>query len=59
MSAPRDVISDWHAARLPQAQPLDAVNRQWLEYTHPSDWINPTPDGRYNLIVIGGARRGS
>ncbi len=58
MSASHDVISDWHAARLPQAQPLDAVNRQWLEHTHPSDWINPTPDGRYNLVVIGGGTAG-
>lgn len=58
MSAPSDVISDWHAARLPQAQPLDAVNRQWLEHTHPSDWTNPTPEGRYNLVVIGGGTAG-
>ena len=50
--------SGWHAASLPQAQPLDDVNRQWLEHTHPSGWVNPTPRGRYNLVVIGGGTAG-
>jgi pyruvate/2-oxoglutarate dehydrogenase complex dihydrolipoamide dehydrogenase (E3) component len=48
----------WHAADLPQAQPLDAANRQWLEHTHPSAWVNPTPRGRYNLVVVGGGTAG-
>lgn len=25
---------------------------------HPADWINPTPQGRYNLVVIGGGTAG-
>jgi len=58
MTVTFDGTADWHAASLPQAQPLDEVNRQWLEHTHPSDWTNPTPDGRYNLVVIGGGTAG-
>jgi pyruvate/2-oxoglutarate dehydrogenase complex dihydrolipoamide dehydrogenase (E3) component len=26
--------------------------------THPGDWTNPTPQGRYNLVVIGGGTAG-
>ncbi|MDP1569358.1 MAG: mercuric reductase [Vicinamibacterales bacterium] len=54
----RDHLAEWRAARLPQAQPLDDTNRRWLEHTHPSQWTNPTPDGRYNLVVIGGGTAG-
>lgn len=25
---------------------------------HPSNWVNPTPDGRYNIVVIGGGTAG-
>jgi len=46
------------AAALPQAQPLDEHNRQWLSHTHPDDWVNPVPQGRYNLVVIGGGTAG-
>jgi pyruvate/2-oxoglutarate dehydrogenase complex dihydrolipoamide dehydrogenase (E3) component len=27
-------------------------------HVHPDDWVNPTPDGRYNLVVIGGGPGG-
>ena len=37
----------------PQAQPYDAHNQRLMENVHPSDWINPEPDGRYNMIVVG------
>lgn len=58
MTMPSNGPAGWHAATLPQARPLDEVNRQWLEHTHPSDWINPTPDGPYNLVVIGAGTAG-
>jgi pyruvate/2-oxoglutarate dehydrogenase complex dihydrolipoamide dehydrogenase (E3) component len=58
MTTKTDSPPDWHAARLPQAQPLDEVNLGWLEHTHPSTWTNPTPEGRYNLVVIGGGTAG-
>ncbi len=38
--------------------PFDEHNQRWLANTHPSDWVNPTPSGRYNLVVIGGGSAG-
>lgn len=38
--------------------PLDEHNRELESHVHPSDWVNPTPDGRYNLVVIGGGTAG-
>src|SRR5580698_4218608 len=35
--------------------PHDQVLRQ---YVHPSDWVNPTPLSRYQLVVIGGGPAG-
>jgi pyruvate/2-oxoglutarate dehydrogenase complex dihydrolipoamide dehydrogenase (E3) component len=43
---------------LPQVQPFDEHNRTLLANTHPPDWINPTPSGRYNLVVIGAGTAG-
>ena len=48
----------WDATELPQVQPLDEHNRLWLGHTHPPDWVNPTPSGRYNLVVIGAGTAG-
>ncbi|MEL6346500.1 MAG: FAD-dependent oxidoreductase, partial [Myxococcota bacterium] len=38
--------------------PKDAFNEELLRLTHPADWSNPTPQGRYNLVVIGGGTAG-
>jgi len=38
--------------------PDDAHNRQLVANVHPPDWVNPTPDGRYNLVVIGAGTGG-
>ncbi len=46
------------AATLPQVQPFDEHNRVLVESTHPPDWVNPTPSGRYNLVVIGAGTAG-
>ena len=35
--------------------PMDEHNRNLLANVHPSDWVNPEPADRYNLVVIGGA----
>ncbi|MGH8165186.1 MAG: FAD-dependent oxidoreductase, partial [Rhodanobacteraceae bacterium] len=29
-----------------------------MEHAHPSDWANPTPKGRYNVVAIGGGTAG-
>jgi pyruvate/2-oxoglutarate dehydrogenase complex dihydrolipoamide dehydrogenase (E3) component len=33
-------------------------NRTLVANVHPSDWVNPEPSGRYNLVVIGGGTAG-
>jgi pyruvate/2-oxoglutarate dehydrogenase complex dihydrolipoamide dehydrogenase (E3) component len=38
--------------------PLDQANRTLLANTHPSDWVNPQPAPRYNLVVIGAGTAG-
>lgn len=43
---------------LVQLQPPDEHNRQLAANVHPSDWRNPTPSGRYNLVVIGAGTAG-
>ncbi|MBX3001008.1 MAG: mercuric reductase [Caldilineaceae bacterium] len=41
---------------LPDSQ--DAANAELLRNVYPADWTNPTPTGRYNLVVIGGGTAG-
>lgn len=43
---------------LVQLTPRDEHNRQLESHVHPPDWVNPTPAGRYNLVVIGGGTAG-
>ena len=38
--------------------PLDEHNLKLLENVHPSDWVNPIPTGKYNVVVIGGGSAG-
>jgi pyruvate/2-oxoglutarate dehydrogenase complex dihydrolipoamide dehydrogenase (E3) component len=38
--------------------PLDQYNTQLLDNVRPQHWRNPTPDGRYNLVVIGAGSAG-
>lgn len=33
-------------------------NRELTENVHPSEWVNPEPTGRYNLVVIGAGAAG-
>jgi len=39
-------------------EPADEWNEQLIANVHPSDWQNPTPDGRYNLVVVGAGTGG-
>jgi pyruvate/2-oxoglutarate dehydrogenase complex dihydrolipoamide dehydrogenase (E3) component len=41
-----------------QLEPLDTWNQQLESHAHPAQWVNPKPDGRYNLVVIGGGTAG-
>jgi pyruvate/2-oxoglutarate dehydrogenase complex dihydrolipoamide dehydrogenase (E3) component len=38
--------------------PNDEHNRTLVANVHPSDWSNPQPDGRYNIVVIGAGTAG-
>ena len=38
--------------------PGDAHDQELLAQAYPGDWVNPTPDGRYNLVAIGGGTAG-
>jgi len=46
MSAPAAILPD------------TPENRELADNVHPADWINPRPDGRYNLVVIGAGTAG-
>ena len=41
-----------------QLLPEDEFNRKLEADVHPPDWENPTPSGRYNLVVIGAGTAG-
>ena len=36
----------------------DPHDKQLIENCRPSQWVNPTPEGRYNLVVIGAGTAG-
>jgi len=38
--------------------PEDEYNTELVANVHPPEWRNPTPDGRYNLVVLGGGTAG-
>ncbi len=43
---------------LEQLKPADHYNQTLQSNVHPIDWVNPVPDGRYNLVVIGAGTAG-
>jgi pyruvate/2-oxoglutarate dehydrogenase complex dihydrolipoamide dehydrogenase (E3) component len=42
----------------PEVTPRDQFNELLLANVHPSDWVNPEPASRYNLVVIGAGTAG-
>jgi len=48
--------------RKPESAPLilpeDVHNRELVANTHPPDWVNPIPNGKYNLVAIGAGTAG-
>lgn len=42
----------------PPLQPFDRHNQKLADNVHPPNWTNPTPSGRYNLVVIGAGTAG-
>ena len=43
---------------MPEVAPLDDHNRALVAHVHPTDWQNPPPRARYNLVVLGGGTAG-
>ncbi|MDC0936623.1 mercuric reductase [Pirellulales bacterium] len=43
---------------LPALEPYDDHNQRLESNVHPPDWNNPTPEGTYNLVVIGAGTAG-
>ncbi len=42
----------------PSVLPNDRYDAELLAEVRPSDWLNPKPAGRYNLVVLGGGTAG-
>lgn len=42
----------------PALDPFDAFNEELLQHVHPPQWVNPKPQGRYNLVVLGAGTAG-
>ena len=53
-----DVRADDLLTRIPELAPLDEHNEKLRSNTHPPDWENPRPSGKYNLVVIGAGTAG-
>jgi len=53
-SAPTSTGSDAAAQLIAGDQADEAL----LDHVHPEDWVNPTPSGRYHLVVVGGGTAG-
>lgn len=52
----RDVVTDF--ADDPALQPYEKANQLLVSHVHPTGWKNPTPTGRYNMVVVGGGTAG-
>ena len=42
----------------PMVLPDDEHNQQLVANVHPSNWVNPEPSGRYNIVIIGAGTAG-
>jgi pyruvate/2-oxoglutarate dehydrogenase complex dihydrolipoamide dehydrogenase (E3) component len=41
-----------------RVEPVDEWNERLVRNVHPPNWVNPTPAGRYDLVVIGAGTGG-
>ncbi|HRE08573.1 MAG TPA: FAD-dependent oxidoreductase, partial [Opitutaceae bacterium] len=46
------------SSHLPPILPWDAHNQRLVDAVSPRSWVNPTPHGRYNLVVVGAGTAG-
>jgi pyruvate/2-oxoglutarate dehydrogenase complex dihydrolipoamide dehydrogenase (E3) component len=55
-ATPEPIVNGASPAR--HVPPMDVHNQRLVANAHPADWQNPTPNGRYNLVVIGSGTAG-
>ena len=41
-----------------KVEPMDQYNQLLVDHVHPSDWKNPNPRSKYNLVVVGAGSAG-
>ncbi|HEX5447458.1 MAG TPA: mercuric reductase [Pirellulales bacterium] len=41
-----------------QLLPTDEFDQLLIAHAHPPEWTNPSPEGRYNLVAVGGGTAG-
>ena len=41
-----------------RVEPMDEWNERLVQNVHPPSWQNPTPEGRYNLVIVGAGTGG-
>ena len=54
----RHAVTPLDSSSVLSLRPDDVHNRELVGLVHPATWTNPTPRGRYNLVVIGGGTAG-
>jgi pyruvate/2-oxoglutarate dehydrogenase complex dihydrolipoamide dehydrogenase (E3) component len=52
------IPGEFNADKIAPLHPFDQHNRKLAGNVHPPEWTNPTPSGRYNLVVIGAGTAG-
>ncbi len=52
------ILNTINMTYLKQLEPLNEFNQTLQSNVHPLEWANPTPNGRYNLVVIGAGTAG-
>src|SRR5215510_3272980 len=55
---PREMKSPMSDIELGKLLPNDEHNRVLIDNVHPSNWTNPEPSGRYNIVVLGAGTAG-
>jgi pyruvate/2-oxoglutarate dehydrogenase complex dihydrolipoamide dehydrogenase (E3) component len=58
ITQPTERIASMAEAESHLVLPDDEHNQQLVANVHPSNWLNPEPTGRYNIVVIGAGTAG-
>ena len=58
MTTPTERIPSMTTSDSHPVLPNDEYNRMLVDNVHPSNWVNPEPTSRYNIVVIGAGTAG-